>query len=576
MAGPTHGDVVVDPDGSYSYLPNENYHGPDEFTVVVVDGKGGSALITVRITVTPVNDPPNADPDMASVDEGSENNVIQVLGNDSDPDGDDLTVVSAMSVNASVSVNPDGSLKYTPHPDFYGVDVFTYLIRDPDSLTDTATVTVIVYAKPINALPEVEFDGAGEPIPQKVFQNTSLIFSATNTPPNGISVSDPDSEALTVTIGVTNGVLMASRTLGLEFAGGVSMGTNTLVMSGLKADLNAALEGLAYTPAPDYFGPDFLSILTVDEGGRFDADNAGVAILVEIQALGGIPNVDLTATAMRPGLMVTDVALTRVDNPELIQSVELNSTNLTVEVLPMAGQDGSTNRTTVYLTITYDDGSSILTPVPVIIYQPLLTSSADGFYNATYSAPSFNPQTSQYEQRVRVVNGTPFDFTALRITSTNLPATVTLRNATGTNALGPYVEYNLPVPANSEQELNLEYFSQDRQAFTPGLKLELLNQARTIETPASSRQISVQGFRGYNPVTGRVKFYVEFPTEAGLTYVVQYRDTMTPGPGSEWKTSPVSIPGTGQRLHWLDEGAPNTVSPPGATRFYRVLVIEQP
>ncbi len=409
-----------------------------------------------------------------------------------------------------------------------------------------------------------------------MFQNTSLIFSATNTPPNGISVSDPDSEALTVTVGVTNGVLMASRTLGLEFAGGVSMGTNMLVMSGLKADLNAALEGLAYTPAPDYFGPDYLSILTVDEGGRFDADNAGVAILVEIQALGGIPNVDLTATAMRPGLTVTNVALTRVDNPELIQSVELNSTNLTVEVLPMAGQDGSTNRTTVYLTITYDDGSSILTPVPVIIYQPLLTSSADGFYNATYSAPFFNPQTSQYEQRVRVVNGTPFDFTALRITSTNLPATVTLRNATGTNALGPYVEYNLPVPANSEQELNLEYFSQDRQAFTPGLKLELLNQARTIETPASSRQISVQGFRGYNPVTGRVKFYVEFPTEAGLTYVVQYRDTMTPGPGSEWKTSPVSIPGTGQRLHWLDEGAPNTDSPLGATRFYRVLVIEQP
>jgi len=51
---------------------------------------------------------------------------------------------------------------------------------------------------------------------------------------------------------------------------------------------------------------------------------------------------------------------------------------------------------------------------------------------------------------------------------------------------------------------------------------------------------------------------------------------MTPGPGSEWKTSPVSIPGTGQRLHWLDEGAPNTDSPPGATRFYRVLVVEQP
>jgi hypothetical protein len=41
--------------------------------------------------------------------------------------------------------------------------------------------------------------------------------------------------------------------------------------------------------------------------------------------------------------------------------------------------------------------------------------------------------------------------------------------------------------------------------------------------------------------------------------------------GDPWKTSPVIINGTGNRLNWLDDGAPNTDSPPSAGRFYRVI-----
>ncbi len=56
---PAHGSVTVNPDGSWTYTPNENYNGSDSFTAVVEDGQGGSDTITVNIGVTPVNDPPS-------------------------------------------------------------------------------------------------------------------------------------------------------------------------------------------------------------------------------------------------------------------------------------------------------------------------------------------------------------------------------------------------------------------------------------------------------------------------------------------------------------------------------------
>lgn len=54
--GPSHGDVSVNPDGTYEYTPDPDYHGSDSFTVTVDDGKGGTDTVTVDVTVTPVND----------------------------------------------------------------------------------------------------------------------------------------------------------------------------------------------------------------------------------------------------------------------------------------------------------------------------------------------------------------------------------------------------------------------------------------------------------------------------------------------------------------------------------------
>jgi hypothetical protein len=75
--------------------------------------------------------------------------TIAVLANDSDPDGDTLTVSSVTpSGNGSVVINPDGTLRYTPNAGFFGADGFTYTIGDGRGGTATAAVSVRVIETP--------------------------------------------------------------------------------------------------------------------------------------------------------------------------------------------------------------------------------------------------------------------------------------------------------------------------------------------------------------------------------------------------------------------------------------------
>ncbi|WP_339955618.1 tandem-95 repeat protein, partial [Vibrio parahaemolyticus] len=91
--GPANGTVSVNPDGSVTYTPNDNYHGTDSFTYIVTSG-GVSESTTVNVDVTPVNDAPVAKDDTTITGEDTPV-TIDVLPNDSDVDGDKLSIESA-------------------------------------------------------------------------------------------------------------------------------------------------------------------------------------------------------------------------------------------------------------------------------------------------------------------------------------------------------------------------------------------------------------------------------------------------------------------------------------------------
>lgn len=102
---------------------------------------------------------PEAADDSASGDEDTDI-VIAVLDNDEDPDGDPLSVTEATDgAHGITEINPDGTITYTPDPDFNGEDTFTYTISDGNGGTDSATVTVTVTA--VNDDPVAADDAAG-------------------------------------------------------------------------------------------------------------------------------------------------------------------------------------------------------------------------------------------------------------------------------------------------------------------------------------------------------------------------------------------------------------------------------
>ncbi len=102
--------------------------------------------------MSPVNDAPDAINDTAH----AISNVptrITVLGNDHDIEGDLLVVTSATSANGVVTINPDGSLSFTPAPGYVGPAIITYTISDGHGGTATADVRVDVGPQAFVGLP---------------------------------------------------------------------------------------------------------------------------------------------------------------------------------------------------------------------------------------------------------------------------------------------------------------------------------------------------------------------------------------------------------------------------------------
>ncbi|MEO0456666.1 MAG: Ig-like domain-containing protein, partial [Cyanobacteria bacterium P01_A01_bin.114] len=169
------GQVKVNDDNTITYTPGSEAT-RDSFTYTVRNELGETAKATVNVTVEtattespdppsePPNRPPVANTDQAQTDPGK-SVTIRVLANDSDPDqGDQISIASVdgnTQAGGSVGDNGDGTLTYSPPPEFAGADRFTYTVRDRDGATATATVEVTINA-PTPLPPPVANDDRAE------------------------------------------------------------------------------------------------------------------------------------------------------------------------------------------------------------------------------------------------------------------------------------------------------------------------------------------------------------------------------------------------------------------------------
>jgi hypothetical protein len=156
-AGPSANGTVTFNATSVTFTPNPTFAGVASFPYTISDGNGGTATATVSVTVTAVNTAPVAVNDTATTNQLTAINIA-VLANDTDANGNPLTVTAAgPSANGAVTFTAT-SVRFAPNPTFAGVASFPYTISDGNGGTATATVSVTVTA--VNTPPVAVNDSA--------------------------------------------------------------------------------------------------------------------------------------------------------------------------------------------------------------------------------------------------------------------------------------------------------------------------------------------------------------------------------------------------------------------------------
>jgi hypothetical protein len=143
-----HGTLALDPSGGFTYVPVSSYSGSDTFAYRATDGVNTSSAATVAITITP-NHTPVATNNSYTLMANTTLSVAApgILANDSDSDGDALTVVLvAAPTKGSLNLNANGAFTYVPAADYVGSDSFTYRASDGQTNSALATVSISVTA----------------------------------------------------------------------------------------------------------------------------------------------------------------------------------------------------------------------------------------------------------------------------------------------------------------------------------------------------------------------------------------------------------------------------------------------
>ncbi|MBW2938861.1 tandem-95 repeat protein, partial [Aureisphaera sp. CAU 1614] len=259
VSGPTNGTLVINADGTFTYVPNDpSFFGTDQFIYEIFDN--GSPVARDRATVIitifginttdAVNDINNTFTDVPVAG--------NVLTNDEDEQGDNQVVTTVgtfpTTAGGSVTMNADGSYVYTPPAGYSGPDTFQYSIADDGNPVATDTATVFIEVLPIN-------------------QNTTIANADTagtevNTPVTGNVLAndfDPEGDNQVVT----------------------NVGTFPTTQGG---SITIAADGsFTYTPPANFEGEDTFEYFIIDDNLNPATDSAILTITVN-----GDPNKNRT------------------------------------------------------------------------------------------------------------------------------------------------------------------------------------------------------------------------------------------------------------------------------------------
>ena len=273
--------TYVGPGEDFEVEPNRQL-----FAVRVEDAHGAVAVARVIVTVTDTNEQPVAHDDTAETAE-DQAVTVDVLVNDSDPDGDELRVESVSApAHGTTRMTSGGRVTYTPRADYHGADRFTYVVADPDG--ETAAATVAVTVRSVNDAPS-----AAGVIPDQVLEEgdgpatLDLTPYFTDVDDNALSYGAVSSDQSAVTVAVAG----ATLTLAPVVTGTAMVTVTATDPDGLTATQtfgvsvgDAPVRGVL-TDALAALGRAHLSSARITIGQRLEYDSGATRLMIGGQQL---------------------------------------------------------------------------------------------------------------------------------------------------------------------------------------------------------------------------------------------------------------------------------------------------
>jgi hypothetical protein len=261
--------AVLNADGTITVTPHNGFSGATYFDYTITDPSGATSTARVSLNVIKVNAPPVASDDVISTFHGAvilENSPIivdgsQLLANDTDAEGDHLTIISVGNLEGgSARLLDNGTVLFTPNANFNGNARFTYTVSDGNGGTSTATATVVYQAvnqPPVARDDSYSSDDAALARDLRGNQDTALTI-----PIIELLKNDFDIENSTITF---------------QSAGNADHGTITLV-GGATSTLDAtgalalsSVTSIIYTPDAGYYGSASFAYVISDANGAISA-----------------------------------------------------------------------------------------------------------------------------------------------------------------------------------------------------------------------------------------------------------------------------------------------------------------